>query len=58
MDARKSLPVLDWERLFTVAHSMAGDVKIVVRGVEYTVLSVDTLMDDTDRLHHWEVGLV
>ena len=58
VDARKSTPVIDWSGLFTAAHSIAGDMKVIVRGVEYTVFSVDSLMDDTDRLHHWEVGLL
>jgi hypothetical protein len=26
--------------------------------VEYTVFSVDALRDDTDQLHHYEIGLV
>ena len=58
VDARKSIPILDWDGLFTAAHSISGDIKVVVRGTEYTVLSIDSLRDDTDRLHHWEVGLV
>jgi hypothetical protein len=33
-------------------------MRVVVRGVEYTVQTVDELRDDTDTLHHWEVGLV
>jgi hypothetical protein len=31
---------------------------VVIRGIEYTVASVDGLRDDTDRLHHWEIGLI
>ena len=56
-DARRSTP-LDWEGLFTTAHENAGDVRVIVRGVEYTVFSVDALRDDTDQLHHYEIGLV
>ena len=33
-------------------------MRVIVRGVEYTVFSVDALRDDTDNLHHYEVGLV
>lgn len=56
-DARRSTPV-DWWALFTTAHEAAGDVRVIVDGVEYTVESVDALKDDTDSLHHWEIGLV
>jgi hypothetical protein len=58
VDARKSTPVLDWCALFDSAHRIAGDMRVIVRGVEYTVFSVDALRDDTDNLHHYEVGLV
>ena len=58
VDARKSTPAIDWDALATAAHIAAGDVRVIVRGVEYTVQSVDTLRDDTDGLHHWEIGLV
>ena len=40
------------------AHEIGGDMRVVVRGVEYTVFSVDALRDDTDLFHHWEIGLV
>ena len=58
VDARISTPALDWSALLESAHKLAGDMRVVVRGVEYTVFSVDALRDDTDKLHHWEVGLV
>jgi hypothetical protein len=32
-------------------------MRVVVRGEEYTVFSVEALRDDTDILHHWEIGL-
>ena len=53
---RRSTP-LDWWGLFTQAHSIGGDMRVAVRGVEYTVFSVDELRDDTDHFHHWEIGL-
>jgi hypothetical protein len=43
--------------LFLTAQKNAGDIKVTVRGVEYTVFSVDELRDDTDTFHHWEIGL-
>lgn len=49
---------LDWWGVFNTAHDMSGDVKVVVRGQEYTVFSVDELRDDTDQFHHWEIGLM
>lgn len=58
VDAKVSTPALDWSALFKQAHDLAGDVRVIVRGQEYTVFSVDELRDDTDTLHHWEVGLV
>ena len=57
VDARHSSPVLDWRGLLQAAHDKGGDVRVIVRGVEYTVAAVDTLRDDTDTLHHWEIGL-
>ena len=56
VDARISSPQLDWWKLLSDAHAVGGDMRVIVRGREYTVLSVDELRDDTDRLHHWEVG--
>lgn len=58
VDAHTSTPALDWCALLRQAHELEGDMRVVVRGVEYTVLTVDELRDDTDGLHHWEVGLV
>jgi hypothetical protein len=58
VDAHTSAPFLDWMALLKTAHDNQGDIRVIVRGTEYTVLSVDELRDDTDGLHHWEVGLV
>ena len=58
VDARTSTPKLDWCALFHGAHDIEGDMKVIVRGENYTVISVDELRDDTDIIHHWEVGLV
>lgn len=48
---------IDWWGLFNAAHAIGGDVKVIVRGEEYTVFSVDELKDDTDCFHHWEIGM-
>lgn len=58
VDAKTSTPLLDWCALFQTAHNNRGDMRVIVRGEEYTVLSVDALRDDTDQLHHFEVGLI
>lgn len=57
VDVRHSSPALDWRVLLAQAHENGGDMRVTVRGVEYTVVTVDGLRDDTDMLHHWEVGL-
>ena len=57
VDKRHSTP-LDWLGVFNTAHSIGGDVKIIVRGQEYTLFTVDELRDDDDKLHHWELGLL
>lgn len=56
-DVRHST-AFDWWAQFTTAHEIKGDVRVIVDGVEYTVETVDALKDDTDRLHHYEIGLV
>lgn len=58
VDAHTSTPSLDWCELLRTAHVNLGDMRVVVRGVEYTAVGVDELRDDTDNLHHWEVSLV
>ena len=58
VDARTSTPKLDWCALLRSAHDKTGDMRVIVRGTEYTVMGVDELRDDTDLLHHWEVSLV
>lgn len=58
VDARISVPHLDWFALLQAAHNVAGDMRVIVRGEEYTVMGVDELRDDTDNLHHYEVALV
>ena len=58
VDARISTPAIDWGGLLRAAHQIGGDMRVVVRGVEYTVMGTDDLRDDTDNLHHWEISLV
>ena len=58
VDARVSSPLLDWTGLFQAAQANKGDMRVIVRGVTYTVVGIDELRDDTDMLHHWEISLV
>lgn len=58
VDRKHSTPSLDWNQLAKTAHEAGGDIKVIVRGVEYTVMVVDELRDDTDCFHHWEIGLM
>ena len=57
-DVRHSSPDLNWAKLLHDAHEKGGDLRVIVRGFEYTVAAADLLRDDTDRPHHWEIGLV
>lgn len=57
VDVRHSSPALNWAQLLKDAHDKGGDVRVIVRGFEYTVATVDGLRDDTDQMHHWEIGL-
>ena len=58
VDRRYSTPALDWFAIYNTAHGLGGDVRVIVNGETYTVQTVDKLYDDTNRLHHWEIGLV
>ena len=57
VDARISAPALNWRALLEQAHDKGGDMRVTIRGVTYTVAYVDGLRDDTDRLHHFEIGM-
>ena len=58
VDAKLSTPHLDWGELLRAAHAAGGDMRVTVRGVEYTVLTVDELREASDQLHHYEMGCV
>ena len=57
VDTRISSPALDWRALLEQAHNLGGDMRVIIRGVTYTVAACDGLRDDTDRLHHWEISM-
>ena len=58
VDARISKPLLDWPALLSVALAKGVDVKVTIGIITYTVQNVDTVPDNLNRLHHYEVGLV
>ena len=64
IDAKFSTPPLDFDALQQQAHAAGGVMTVTVTNRHgdssgpYTVLIVDGLPDDEDRLHHWELGLV
>ena len=58
VDAKTSTPALDWCKILRDAHELGGDVRLIIRETEYTLLTVDELRDDTDNVHHWELGLI
>lgn len=58
VDARISSPALDWAELLRTANDNGGDMRITVRGRTYVAKTAEALRDDTDRLHHYEIGLV
>ena len=57
VDIRHSSPSINWAELLRSAHEKGGDMRVTVRGFEYTVASADLLRDDTDQPHHWEIGM-
>lgn len=64
IDGKFSTPHLDFDALQQQAHAAGGVMTVTVTNQHggssgpYTVLVVDGLPDDEDRLHHWELGLV
>lgn len=58
VDARISKPALDWCALLQAAHDLGGDMRVIIREETYTVMAIDALRGDTDRLHHYEIALV
>lgn len=58
VDMRHSSPSIDWAKLLHDAHEKGGDMRVTVRGFEYTVAVAELLRDDTDQPHHWEIGLI
>lgn len=65
IDGRRSQPIMDWYALQKQSEENGREMKVTVlnvRGTEiasYTVKTVDALPDyPSDRIHHWEMGLV
>lgn len=58
VDARLSTPKLDWQALQDESQAAGTEMQVIYQGRTYTVVNIDALIDDTGRLHHYEVGLV
>ena len=58
MDAVRSTPRgLDFDAMQRQSERNGQPMVLVFQGTPYTVLTVETLYDDTGQLHHWELGL-
>ena len=65
VDGRRSHPVLDWFGLQAGSEANGREMKVSVFNVSgteigtFTVKTVDALPDyPSDRIHHWELGMV
>lgn len=58
VDAHRSAPRLDWETLQDESLTAGSAMTLTYNGRIYTVIAVDALIDDTGRLHHYEVALI
>jgi hypothetical protein len=58
VDAHRSTPRLDWEALQEESLAAGSAMTLTYNGRHYTVMAVDALIDDTGRLHHYEVALL
>lgn len=65
LDGRRSQPVMDWYALQKQSEENGREMKVRVLNVRdteiasYTVKTVDALPNyPSDRIHHWEMGLV
>ena len=58
IDAKISTPSLDYLALERSAESHNSDIKITIDSVDYKVMIVDAVPDDTGATHHYELGLV
>ena len=55
---RSTPPGLDFDAMQRQSEKNGQPMTLVFRDTPYTVLTVETLYDDTGQLHHWELGLV
>ena len=58
VDARRSTPAgIDLDAMQNQSEANGQPMTLLFNGSQYTVLTVDTLYDDTGILHHTELGL-
>lgn len=59
IDARLSTPAgYDFQQAQDLSEANGAPLELIYQGRTYTVLTVDTLVDDTGAYHHTELGLV
>ena len=65
IDAKRSIPVLDWYALAAQSQGNGFPMQVQVKSAsgqslgEFSVMTVDVLPDvPSTQAHHWEVGLV
>lgn len=59
VDARRSTPAgIDLDAMQTQSEANGQPMTLIFGGSTYTVLTVDTLYDDTGVYHHTELGVV
>ena len=59
VDARRSTPAgIDLDAMQIQSETNGQPMTLIFGGSTYTVLTVDTLYDDTGMLHHTELGVV
>lgn len=59
VDARRSTPAgIDLDALQIESEKNGQPMTLIFGGSTYTVLTVDTLYDDTGTMHHTELGVV
>lgn len=64
VDARFSVPRLDFDALQEAAQAAGGQMTCTITNKAgrtskpYTIVAIDSLPDDEDNLHHYELGVV
>ena len=58
IDARLSTPIgFDFQQAQDESEANGAPLELIYKGRRYTVLTIDTLIDDAGEYHHTELGL-